>query len=78
MVFNLSIQCDSIEDLKKSLHELMNESHFVSRLVTNCVGDLSKSGKTFDYVFLDTDDVFHSGETKVIRSLPNAGLPWGG
>ncbi len=70
MVFNLSIQCDNVEDLKESLHELMDESHFVSNLVTNCVGDLSKSGKTFDYTFLDTDDVFHDGETKVIKIKP--------
>lgn len=72
MVFNLSIQCDSIQDLKKSLHELMDESHFISPLVTNCVGDLSKSGKTFDYTFLDTDDVFCDGEVKVMQSKVQA------
>lgn len=68
MVFKLSIQCDSIKDLKESLHNLMHESHFISNLVTNCVGDLS-NGKTFDYSFVDTDDVFCDGEVKVMRTL---------
>ncbi len=56
MVFNLSIQCDSIQDLKKSLHELMDEPLSDLHAESSCVGDLS-NGKTFDYDFCDTDDV---------------------
>ncbi len=64
MVFNLSIQCDNIADLRESLRELINEPRFES----NGVGDLP-NGKTFDYSFADTDDVFYMlhGDVKVIK-----------
>lgn len=63
MIFDLSIQCDSINDLKENLRELMK-----GPFDSNCTGSL-KNNKQFDYSFVDTDNIFHDDDVRVIKPL---------
>jgi hypothetical protein len=53
MIFNLTIRCKNIADLKKSVTELLR-----GELHTNACGEVFDNDSFYDYFFGETNDVY--------------------